>query len=345
MKRLALLVLSVFVAAGAAAAQSSGSAQASSSASAHAGAKAGKTEVKADAGATASQEAKAGQEKGKQEKQGSAKVTGKSSAEGKADAQAGDSSVNLEGGSVVEAALTKSLDARKNKVGDEVVAKVTKDVKSDGKVVLPKKSKLIGRITEVKARSKGESESALGIEFDRAILKDGREVPLHLAIQAVAVAENAVAASMNDAEVMNVSRASGSGSTAAGSRPASSGSSGGGLVGGATSTVNSTVSGATGAVAGVGNTAGATVNSTLGTATDASANANRGNRSLGAIGQLTSHSTGVIGLQGLQLRSNAENDSQGSLLVSNSRNVRLESGTRMLLRAEGSAKKQKGESQ
>jgi hypothetical protein len=49
---------------------------------------------------------------------------------------------------------------------------------------------------------------------------------------------------------------------------------------------------------------------------------------------LTSTSSGVFGLQGITLTSQAANATQGSLLVSSNKNVHLDSGTRMLLRAE-----------
>jgi len=51
-------------------------------------------------------------------------------------------------------------------------------VKSEGKIVIPKGAKLVGHVTQASARTKGESESALGIVFDKAILKNGQEIPL-----------------------------------------------------------------------------------------------------------------------------------------------------------------------
>ena len=45
------------------------------------------------------------------------------------------------------ATLNKSVDARHAKVGDQVTAKTTGAVKSDGKVVIPKGSTLVGHVT------------------------------------------------------------------------------------------------------------------------------------------------------------------------------------------------------
>ena len=73
----------------------------------------------------------------------------------------------------IPAVLSKSLDSKKNKEGDEVTAKTTADVLSQGQIIIPRNSKLIGHVTQARAKAKGESDSALGIAFDRAILKDG----------------------------------------------------------------------------------------------------------------------------------------------------------------------------
>lgn len=96
--------------------------------------------------------------------------------------------------------LIKAVDARKAKPGDEVVAKVTQVVKSDDKVVLPKGSKVMGKVTQAQGRAKGQDESQLGLAFDSAVLKDGMEVPISFAIQAVAIFFAAMAQAAIDAQ-------------------------------------------------------------------------------------------------------------------------------------------------
>src|SRR5439155_2338965 len=100
---------------------------------------------------------------------------------GAAGVSAGPNGANttLDSGSTINATLTKSVDAKKAKAGDEITAKAQNDVRSGGNVVIPKGAKLIGHVTQAKAREKGESESALGIAFDRAVLKNGQEVALN----------------------------------------------------------------------------------------------------------------------------------------------------------------------
>src|SRR6266567_2858006 len=116
----------------------------------------------------------------------------KSASSGGAGANAGSASAAsvggaaLSSGTTLQAELTKSLDAKKAKAGDEVSARVTQDVKSDGKVVVHKGSRLVGHVTEAKARTKEDTESKLGIVFDKAVLKGGQEVAFNGVIQALA---------------------------------------------------------------------------------------------------------------------------------------------------------------
>jgi hypothetical protein len=236
-------------------------------------------------------------------------VSQNTTASGKrADAQASSSS-RLQSGSTVQAELTKPVDARKDKSGDEVTAKTTQDVKSDGKIVLPKGSKIVGKVTQAQARTKGQAESQLGIVFDHAILKDGTQVPVSFAIQAISNSQAAAsAATAEDSAAIEGN---------VGGMASASGSSGNrGLVGGVASTAGNVV-----------NTAGSATGATLHTANATGAN---------VAGGLTSSSHGVVGIPGLTLSSAASSSTNaGSLISSASSNVRLDSGTRMLLRVNG----------
>ena len=211
----------------------------------------------------------------------------------------------LQSGSSIHTTLVKPVDARKNKPGDEVVAKTTKDVKSEGRVVIPRGSKIVGHVTEVKAREKGQAESAVSVVFDHVVLKDGSHMPLSLTVQAVG--SGATTAQAEDDSLMS------SGNTAATSSVNAAGSSmtrtGTGLVGGVRSTTGGLV-----------NTAG----SVGGSAVDTGA---------GASSSLNSNSQGVIGLHGLNLASTASGSSSGTF-TSQGSNVHLDSGTQMILRVQ-----------
>src|SRR6185312_1929485 len=101
-------------------------------------------------------------------------------------ASASTSEAHIPSGTKVPAVLDKSVDSRKCKQGDEVVAKTTSDVVSNGKVIIPKNSKLIGHVTEASATANGQSDSKLGIVFDKAMLRNGATVPMQARIQALA---------------------------------------------------------------------------------------------------------------------------------------------------------------
>ncbi len=271
------------------------------------------------------QEKKASSEQSDKKGAGAKASSGASaSASTSASAQAGQNSANLAAGTTFEAALSGSLDARKNKEGDQVVARTTQAVKSDGQVVVPKGCKLVGHVTQAKARGEGESQSALGIVFDRALFKDGREMPIHVVIQALASAQAEMATALDAGDGMvggsTMGGAAGSGRVAG---------SGGGVLGGVGSTVGAAAGTVTNTAGAVGSTAGGAVGATTNTAASATGAVAGRN----AAGMLTSSSTGVIGLKGLSLNSEASNATQGSLIVSSTRNVHLDSGTRMLLRA------------
>ena len=237
-------------------------------------------------------------------------------------AKAGHNSASLASGTAMNAALSQPVDTKKNKPGDPVIAKTTEATKSDGKVAIPKGSKLVGHVTECKRRSKEEKESALGIVFDKAILKNGEEIPLNVTVRALAAAQSAAASSVGGDDL-----SAGGGAVGAGR------ASGGGALGGVRSTAGGAAGAVTNTAATAGGVAGGAVNSTV----NAAGTARGAVGGLNAAGQLTSNSQGVFGLDGLNLSSAASNSTQGSLITSTSKNVHLDSGTQFLLVSQGQA--------
>jgi len=275
--------------------------------------------------------AQSGSQASVQAGQTQAQASGNASASTSASAQNGQASGSLATGSAFNAALSSPIDSRKCKPGDAVTAHTTEAAKSEGKTVIPKGSKLVGHVTQASARAKGESESSLGIVFDKAILKNGQEIPLNVAIQAIAAAQTSVAAGGGDIDTFG-----GAGASAAGS----GGGGGRGALGGVTSTAGGAVGAVTNTAANVGGVAGGTVNSAA-NAGGGVAGASRGAvGGLNAAGQLTSNSQGVFGMNGLNLSAAASNATQGSVITSAGKNVHLESGTRMLLVSQAQAGEQ-----
>jgi hypothetical protein len=105
--------------------------------------------------------------------------------------QAPPAPVHMEKGSILYTELSKTVDAKKAKVGDPVTAVLVADVLSHGKIVVRHDSKLIGHVTEVQPHTKETPESRLGIVFDKIITKDG-EVPFQSLLLAIRPAERAV---------------------------------------------------------------------------------------------------------------------------------------------------------
>jgi hypothetical protein len=226
--------------------------------------------------------------------------------------QQGAASGQIAAGNQIHATLTKPVDARKSKAGDQVFARSTNDIKSNGSVVVPKGSKIIGHVTEAKAGAKGEADSTLGIVFDRAVLKNGQEVPFSAEIQAIASAQQAASAEMMGADEMPSVAGSAAGGGGYG-RP------GGGVLGDTTRSVGAAANGVAHTAGNVAGNAGAGVTGAASSTIDAS-------------GHLTSASHGVIGLKGVSLDTESSGSAQGtSVIHSSTGNVHLDGGTQMLL--------------
>jgi hypothetical protein len=85
----------------------------------------------------------------------------------------------------VSAELTKHLDTKNAKQGDQVDARVTDAAKLPDGTELPRGTKLIGKVTDVKAKSKEDKSAHLAFNIDHAVLKDGKELPVVVVVMAV----------------------------------------------------------------------------------------------------------------------------------------------------------------
>jgi hypothetical protein len=249
---------------------------------------------------------------------------------------------NLASASEMNATLERSVDARRAQPGDEVTAKMNEDFTTQSGMTIPRGSRLVGRVTEARPRARGEGASAsqLGIVFDKAELPDGRAVPMHATIGALAAGR-----SHASSELGSASRgADGFGSAHMSGGGAAQGGLGGSAIGGlgvAGRTGGAVVGSAAGtAAAGVGATR--LPRPALGAATSGAAAATaRGGALLGssagavgglsASGQWLAGSRGAFGFGDMSIVSSAAGSAQGSLITSASRNVRLDGGTQLLL--------------
>ena len=90
-------------------------------------------------------------------------------------------------GTAFNASLSDTLDTRKTRAGDAVTAEIAEDVSYERCVVLPKGTKVEGHVVRVTSGGRGKAGSAIFIQFDKAMMKDGQEVMLNAGIQALAV--------------------------------------------------------------------------------------------------------------------------------------------------------------
>jgi hypothetical protein len=227
---------------------------------------------------------------------------------------------SLANGSTIDAALTKTLDTKKVKKGDPVSARITEDAKEqNGTTIIPKGAKLEGHVTQSSSREKGDSYSTLGIVFDKAVLKDGQEVPLNVTLQAIALSQDAATAPTSSGMGgMSPMGPSGGGNSSAG--PGRSTSSG--TMGSSTPPVSA-----------------ANTNAASNTDTN---NAMAGKGAVGGLnssGRIDPGSRGVFGLQGIGLATAPEGTQQAAVVTSTDKNVHLDSGTQLLLVTESTSPK------
>lgn len=261
----------------------------------------------------------------------SASAAGNAESSSQADASAGKPSsqggrsADVRAGQKIDAQLVSALDARTAKPGDEVVARVTKNVKQDGRVVVHKGDRLVGHVTEVQSAATSKGESRLGVVFDQLATGESTAT-LNAVLVSMASAEqssSSQAEAMAMPEPMPVIVPSG-GARSSGGATASGG---GGLIGGVGSTVGSVTGTAGTAVAG---TTGATlgqVGGTVGTATGANAAGRSG------AGPATP-------LRAIQINSEASGQHESSatsVLSTRHGDMRLESGTQMQFRVASQA--------
>jgi hypothetical protein len=193
----------------------------------------------------------------------------------------------------------KTIDAKKAKTGDEVVGKVTMDMKTaTGDVLVPKDTKVIGHVTAAQARHKEQKESQLSIAFNQAVLHD-KPMDLPMSIQAVVGQEQ-----------NNANDNGGAAAPAASPSPSSTGTGASSPMGGRAP--SSPMSGQTQSPPSGPPEGGETPNP-------------------GGRPQINGKTQGVVGISNLAL-SPTSNAQQGSTLTSEKNNVKLESGTLLLLR-------------
>lgn len=216
-------------------------------------------------------------------------------------------SAQIKNGTKISARLVSNIDVRKTKPGDKVVARVTKNVKQHGKVVVRKGDKLIGRVTSVQTAANGRAGSALGVKFDQLVAGHSRMQLNTVLTSILSVPGSNRGPAPMPAPAMPAPVA------------APAGGGGGGLLGGVGATVGSAVG-----------TAGSTVGGAVGATTQSTLGANSGLNLSTPARQIH-----------LQSQASAnQSTATNSMLRTRKGNLRLQSGTRMRFRVAANANAQ-----
>jgi hypothetical protein len=210
----------------------------------------------------------------------------------------------LPSGTTINVELKDSLDSKKVKPGDPVKLKTTEAYKSNDQIVLPKGTQLLGHVTQATVKEKGQNGSSLGIALDKAILKNGEEMPLNATMQAMASGDLGVGGS---GSVTSPGLGEpGPGIATGGARPGMS------------------ATGSTTQLPNPGNQVNSSINPVPGVA-------GASDNGLNSAGQLTPNSHGVYGMEGLTLQLAAGDSTQGTMILSTGKSVHLDGGTKILL--------------
>jgi hypothetical protein len=194
----------------------------------------------------------------------------------------------------ISAELTKGIDTKRAKVGDEVEAKITDTVKFADGTEWPRGTKLVGKVTDVSAKSKDNKNAHLAFNLDHAVLKNGQSVPVRMALTSVTV----------PAQSVDMPMSGGGGAPGGGSSP-------GGANGGASSSTTPSAAPA--------------MNQTMQQSMNQSATSSQG----GVLTQGQDH-VPVGNLPGVMLSASNNPSSAGSLDAKN-QNIDLQSGTKLTL--------------
>ena len=221
--------------------------------------------------------------------------------------------------------LTRGLTARKLKPGDKVKAEVAQDVVSHGKVIIPVETELVGHVTEVCPHDSANAESRLGIVFDKILLKHFHDINFQAVVQAVAPPAPRPSRVDQPSQMLPPSMIVGTRDN--GTAPIGGMSNAASRRGQASTTPsNATMSGATDTTAYPSSIKVKQSPSNRADGSSALLETNPGGTPL-SIGM----PLGVRGLKGLSLSTAPSASTPGPVIVSNTDNVKLDSGTQILL--------------
>ena len=198
--------------------------------------------------------------------------------------------------STVFAVLTNSLESKNAIVGQQLILQSISDVVVSGEIIIPRGSKIIGQVTDVITKGKDRARSGLAIVIEKAVKKDGTEIPVQAIIAAVAAPRDGSLSSDPAYGMMH-------------------------------SNEPKMTSSGLGTVAGTGTLPPSSKASSTAAVATADLKGRMDERLL-----LDENSNGAIGYKGLALSWSLASSPPFTIFATDSKNLRLENGTQMLLR-------------
>lgn len=227
-------------------------------------------------------------------------------------------------GSYMLVELTKGLTAKKLKPGDKIKAEVAQDIVSHGKVIIPVETELIGHVTEVCPHNSANPESRLGIVFDKILLKHFHDINFQAVVQTVAPPAPRPSRVDQPSQMLPPSMIVGARDN--GTAPIGGMSSASSRRGQASSTSNASMSRASDTT-----TLQPSITAKQSPSNHADGSSAQLETTPGGSPMSIGMPLGVRGLKGLSLSTAPSASTPGPVIVSNTDNVKLESGTQILL--------------
>jgi hypothetical protein len=232
------------------------------------------------------------------------------------------------GGSYMLVELSKSLNVKKLKPGDKIKAEVSQDVVAHGKIIIPVETELVGHVTEVRAMDPDHHESRLGIVFDRILLKHFHDINFQAVVQAVAPPAERRSRVDEPSQMLPPSMLGG-GSRGTSMGPVSNGSAGSSR--GQSSSPSVAIAPQTSSDMSSVFQTGVTVKESPSTNAASGTSAVQLNPVSGGKPMSVGMPLGVSGIKGVGLSVTPSPETPGPVIVSNAVNIKLESGTQILL--------------
>lgn len=102
--------------------------------------------------------------------------------------------------------LSKGIDSRSSKPGQEVTGKIVAEARLADGVTLSKGSKLVGHVTAVQVSTRDNPNGQIAVLFDHVVARDGHPIPVHALLLGIRMSPRASPPPMSGADVTGMGR-------------------------------------------------------------------------------------------------------------------------------------------